>query len=270
MSAILLRLLADASLRVSVVSLLVAAILGALRVRSSRVRHASWTAVLCAMLLMPLLPYGVPAIAIPVSLPRALAPLDAAFEPMAALDEGDAVVKGTTTGDASSPAPPARTAHVAWTSPSPSGTPSMRTAFWPLAALLLYGAGILLLSLRCWLGWRAAARIARTGREVDPVRGHPISAPRPRGLTIRESSAVLAPVTVGIFAPTILLPVTWRAWPDDKVRVILAHELAHIERRDSLVSLVAHINRCLFWFHPLAWWLERALAAHAEHASDEA
>lgn len=267
MSAILLRLLADASLRVSVVSLLVAAILGVLRVRSSRVRHASWTAVLGAMLLMPLLPYAVPAIAIPISLPRALAPSGASFEPMAARDAG--VADDATTGDASSPASAARTAPIAWASPIPTDTSSMRAPFWPFAALVLYGAGILLLSLRCVLGWRAAARIARTGREVDPVRGRVIPVPQARGLTIRESSAVLAPVTVGIFAPTILLPVAWRAWPDDKVRVILAHELAHIERRDSLVSLFAHINRCLFWFHPIAWWLERALAAHAEHASDE-
>src|SRR5262245_1667901 len=34
--------------------------------------------------------------------------------------------------------------------------------------------------------------------------------------------------------------------------------------------MLAHINRCLFWFHPVAWWIERALEAAAEHACDEA
>jgi len=43
-----------------------------------------------------------------------------------------------------------------------------------------------------------------------------------------------------------------------------------VRRRDSLVSLLAHFNRCVFWFHPLAWWLARTLAATAEHACDEA
>jgi hypothetical protein len=31
----------------------------------------------------------------------------------------------------------------------------------------------------------------------------------------------------------------------------------------------ARLNCCLFWFHPLSWWLQRTLAAAAEHAADE-
>src|SRR5205823_10974122 len=41
-------------------------------------------------------------------------------------------------------------------------------------------------------------------------------------------------------------------------------------RADWLVGLAAFLNRCVFWFHPLAWSLERRLAACAEQASDEA
>ncbi len=54
------------------------------------------------------------------------------------------------------------------------------------------------------------------------------------------------------------------------MRAVIAHEMAHVQRRDPLVAMLAHVNRCLFWFHPVAWWLERALAAAAEHACDEA
>src|SRR6185295_12741280 len=86
---------------------------------------------------------------------------------------------------------------------------------------------------------------------------------------IRESAAVVTPVTVGVVSPTVLLPTTWRRWPDDTLQAILAHELAHVARRDPLVAVLAQLNRCLFWFHPLAWWLARTLAAAAEHASDE-
>jgi hypothetical protein len=68
----------------------------------------------------------------------------------------------------------------------------------------------------------------------------------------------------------ILLPLTWRRWSDEQVRAVLAHEGAHVRRHDPLVSLMAHVNRCLFWFHPAAWWLERALATAAEQACDEA
>ena len=33
---------------------------------------------------------------------------------------------------------------------------------------------------------------------------------------------------------------------------------------------LALVNRAVFWFHPLAWWLEQRLAALAEEACDEA
>ena len=51
---------------------------------------------------------------------------------------------------------------------------------------------------------------------------------------------------------------------------MLAHEAAHLQRRDTLTSLLAHVNRCVFWFHPLAWWLVKKLALTAECACDDA
>jgi len=65
------------------------------------------------------------------------------------------------------------------------------------------------------------------------------------------------------------LPSDWRAWGDDKVEASLVHELAHVRRRDPLVALMAALNTCVFWFHPLAWWLERRLALLAEQAADD-
>ena len=52
----LLRVLLEASVRVSLVAGAVGLVLLVARVRSSSVRHAAWAAVLCAMLLMPVLP----------------------------------------------------------------------------------------------------------------------------------------------------------------------------------------------------------------------
>src|SRR5687767_11570222 len=71
MTDLIIRALLEASLRVSLVAGVVALMLAALRVRSSRTRHAAWTAVLVAMLLMPILPYSVARLAITLpSLPR--------------------------------------------------------------------------------------------------------------------------------------------------------------------------------------------------------
>jgi hypothetical protein len=48
--------LLEASVRVLVVAALVGLVLGVVRVRNGALLHAAWTAVLCAMLLMPVLP----------------------------------------------------------------------------------------------------------------------------------------------------------------------------------------------------------------------
>ena len=45
---------------------------------------------------------------------------------------------------------------------------------------------------------------------------------------------------------------------------MLAHEVSHVERHDALTQRLALIHRAIFWFSPLAWWLERKLAAVAE------
>ena len=54
-----------------------------------------------------------------------------------------------------------------------------------------------------------------------------------------------------------------------KLRAVLAHERAHIRRRDWLIRVASHVNVCIFWFHPLAWWMERELARLAEEACDD-
>lgn len=70
-------------------------------------------------------------------------------------------------------------------------------------------------------------------------------------------------------SPAVILPRNWTEWDDWKLRAVLVHELAHIRRGDWLVAMAACIGRCVFWFHPLAWWLERHLATLAEQSSDD-
>ncbi len=78
------------------------------------------------------------------------------------------------------------------------------------------------------------------------------------------------PVTVGLIEPTVVLPASWESWSEWKQRAVLAHELAHVERRDTVVAALASLNRCVFWFHPIAWWLKNHLAKLAEQAADDA
>jgi hypothetical protein len=75
-------------------------------------------------------------------------------------------------------------------------------------------------------------------------------------------------VTVGFFHPTVIVPEHWHQWPQAQLEAVLTHEGEHARRRDSLVQWLALLNRALFWFHPIAWWLERRLSALAEEACD--
>ena len=111
------------------------------------------------------------------------------------------------------------------------------------------------------MGWRAARRLARA---TEPVTVPATSLP------VVQSDAITAPLVIGVLQPRIVLPRAWTAWSEAKLRAVLAHESAHIRRRDAGIALLARLNLCIFWFHPLAWWLERQLALTAEQACDEA
>ena len=298
-SGMVLEALADGSLRAALVAALVAAAVAVLRVRSGATRHAAWTIVVVAMLLMPVLSRLVPAVGGPV--------------PPAARDLLAAAVAATPTPRAArNPAPPTpppltpsrrergASHDPAPAAPSPGAGPSAASGWpwaasawpsaagawpstasgwpWPATALALYAAGLASMLLRLVLGLWGSRRLARGAR---PIEGSPEPAAGAVNLTarrrlgalpipIRESDRVAVPVTVGFFRPIVVLPLGWERWPGATLRAVVAHERAHVARRDPLVAGLASLNRCLFWFHPLAWWLRRTLALTAEQACDEA
>ena len=266
-SGMVLEALADASLRAALIAAFVAAVLAALRVRAGATRHAAWTVVLVAMLLMPALSRLVPAVVVPV--------------PPAARDIVAAAVATTpvsrTGRSPTAPAPPPLTpprrergaSHdPAPAAPYPDARPWAASARpWAATALAVYAAGMASMLLRLVLGLWGSWRLARGARPIDgPPRRRLGALP----VRISESDRVAVPVTVGLLRPTVVLPLGWERWPGATLRAVVAHEHAHVARRDPLVAGLASLNRCLFWFHPLAWWLRRALALTAEQACDEA
>lgn len=240
--SVVLEALLEASVRVLVLAAVVGLVLGMVRVRNGGVLHAAWTAVLCAMLLMPVLPYAAPEVSVPVPVPAARFAPEFSLPPETPPWRPAVVKPATATPE--SPAPPPKPAPV-----------------WPLVPLWVYVAGVTAMLYRMLAGWRSARQLAR---ESAPVLE--LSADGP----VYESALLVTPLTVSVFTPRITLPVEWRDWSADKLSAVLAHERAHASRRDPLVRLLAHVNRCVFWFHPLAWWMERKLATTAEYACDEA
>ena len=129
------------------------------------------------------------------------------------------------------------------------------TAVSPGLVVLLgaYLLGLCLLLFRLAIGTLRARRLVREAILHDGV---------------RSSSLCAAPVTVGFFHPSVIFPQHWQQWPQAQLDAVLTHESEHARRRHPLVQWLALLNRAVFWFHPVAWWLERHLSALAEEACD--
>jgi HEAT repeat protein/beta-lactamase regulating signal transducer with metallopeptidase domain len=83
------------------------------------------------------------------------------------------------------------------------------------------------------------------------------------------STRVSVPFTCGLFRPVLVVPMAALAWTDERIHVVLLHELAHVVRRDCLLQAVSHVVCAIYWFNPLAWLGARRLRAERERACDD-
>jgi TonB family protein len=97
--------------------------------------------------------------------------------------------------------------------------------------------------------------------------GHQIGLTR-RVRLLQNDGAVLG--TWGVVQPKILLPRDAGEWSDERIRAVLTHELAHIQRFDWPLQVVAELARAVYWFNPLFWAAGAWLRSESEHACDDA
>jgi carboxyl-terminal processing protease len=90
-----------------------------------------------------------------------------------------------------------------------------------------------------------------------------------RPIRVVTTPARTIPMTWGLFRPTLLLPVEASDWTTDRLRMVLLHELGHIARWDCATHLFGTLARCLYWFHPLAWWALAKQRQEQEKACDD-
>ena len=100
--------------------------------------------------------------------------------------------------------------------------------------------------------WRAA--LARAGGDSLGI----------RLLACDEASS---PLSWGLRRPVILLDRDTLRTPEE-ADAILAHEVAHVARRDWPSLILSRLAVALFWFNPLVWRLDREVAQQAEEAAD--
>ena len=256
MTRTLVDLLVESSVRVLALAILIGGVLAAVRVHASDVRHTAWRAVLLAMLAMPVLPFVTPSISVPIpATSRALEQVP----DVAAVALGPEVESVTIASRATNADPITLSGRIVIAG---SNILPRRAFDWPAVVLGVYVTGLLLFLGRFTIGLVGMGRLLARSSTAGP--SVPGRAP------VAVSSALSVPVTMGVWRPRIVLPAHWILWPAETLAAVVAHEQAHVRRRDPVVLLIAHLNRCVFWFHPLAWWLERTLSMTAEQACDDA
>ena len=209
------------------------AVLALLRVASPAVRYWAWVVMAASMLILPLFLIWSPGVPVPL-LPAGTPPFVTPAFPDPSPETADTpFVPAATPGTVS----------------LPSGTVPLHL-LWPI---YLLGLGALL--LRTTIGACRAWRIRHAAVIVGGRWTHP---------------SCVAPITVGLIRPRVLLPADWPRWRATELAAVLAHEEEHVRRRDPLLALVALANRAVFWFHPLAWWLHRRVSRLAEESCDAA
>jgi TonB family protein len=84
------------------------------------------------------------------------------------------------------------------------------------------------------------------------------------------SEMVTAPTVVGWLKPVILFPVaSLMSLTPEQLEAMLAHELAHIRRRDYLVNALQVAVETLLFYHPAVWWVSRQIRREREHCCDD-
>jgi beta-lactamase regulating signal transducer with metallopeptidase domain len=88
-------------------------------------------------------------------------------------------------------------------------------------------------------------------------------------VALRVSEAVGSPVLYGWRRPTIMVPTGWlESLAVDELRAMLAHEVAHVRRRDFLTNTVQRLIEIPLFFHPGVWLASRRIALAREELCD--
>jgi beta-lactamase regulating signal transducer with metallopeptidase domain len=147
---------------------------------------------------------------------------------------------------------------------------------WPQAVAIAWIVTACALAIAWAIGrGRTIAFALQTTSPASP-REHAALAAARRRLGLRASVDVMrsticeAPAVIRIIRPVVVLPDGGCDDLDDaELESLLRHECAHVARRDNLLGIGESAIVAAFWFHPLVWIAQRAIATAREEACDE-
>lgn len=162
-------------------------------------------------------------------------------------------------------------------SPVPRVTESRAATRWivdhrGMLVVALWLAGLMLIVGRSIAGHLGVARLIARSHPFDRARvarNTTLPFATRSEVGVRVSPDVEAPCTVGALRPVVLLPLSASAWSDERIRIVLVHELAHVVRLDYVAQIVATAACAVYWFNPIVWLAASRLRAEAEQAADD-
>jgi beta-lactamase regulating signal transducer with metallopeptidase domain len=243
-------------IKVSLIVLIGLALARLFRSQSAAVRHCVlWTAIACAA--------AAPAVELIVP-GWSLRPLNASTA--ARIQEPPAAASAHPTLAEPAAAPPGRPS-------SRAVRMSRSTVVGILGPIWMTGAGISFFLLLVGFGrltWLASrSERLRHGPWNDLAEAVARRSGLSRPVVLLQSDHPTLLVTWGLLRPKIILPAAAREWTEDRVRVVLCHELAHIRRGDWAAQMTAELLRSIYWFNPLMWIASTRLRRESEQACDD-
>ncbi|MHB9030435.1 MAG: M56 family metallopeptidase, partial [Candidatus Latescibacterota bacterium] len=246
------------------------------RQRGETVRHLIWVTALLALPLLPLVSRGVAML----GSPRAEIAIIPAYDLPEIVSSWDELQKGSITS---------QSAEESSDMPAVSGAPSSReitvappvfprhTIFdypWALAlggylliaAILLLWIIVARLRIRKWI---LDGNPVTETRVIDAFTGAAEQLGLLREYPVITHDRVPAPLTCRILHPVIILPAGFaKTLSESELRAVALHEVAHIQRRDTLILTLISLIRAIFFFQPLVWYAARQASYLAEVSCD--
>jgi TonB family protein len=243
----------DIGLRASVVLLLALAAAVALRSRSAALRH--WVLAAGILAAAAVAPLG---IALPAwDLPLASTAIE---------------VREGSLRDASTAEPPIRSTAAG----QPVTSPAVSTFPVEVAINAVWATGVAINLLVMLVGLRRLSQLTASAHSLTDARWLAAAERLATGLDVRADVLLQQtglPTTLGTWGwrrPCVLLPAGCEAWTDDRIHIVLGHELAHIRRGDWALQMATDVVRAIFWYNPLFWFASARLRRESEEACDNA
>jgi TonB family protein len=220
-----------------------------LRGKSAALRHVIWCLGFAGLLALPILSVVLPVFSLPIR---------------DVIDVPDFVFKMT-----------AHQQHiVAHPGAGRSGYPETSGGTlgdWRVVLMLVWAAGCTASLAQMIAGWIAIRGLKQRAKRFEARCFNDLATLMEvrRGVAILETLPGSMPMSAGILQPTIFLPSDAETWCDERLRMVMLHELAHVRRWDGASHLMARTALALYWWNPLAWAVWGEFLKERERAADD-